>query len=444
MTMLDAPPSGTNAAAAAGFELESEVRIYSRAFPAVFTRAKGAELYDEGGRAYLDFLCGAGTLNYGHNPDHIKHRLIEHLTEDRIVHGLDMYTTVKRDFLAAFSATVLAPRGLDYKVQFCGPTGANAVEAALKLARKVTGRRGVVSFSGGFHGMSAGAAAVSGAQATSAAPATPSHDVHFLPYQDGPGGRFDAPAYLDRMLSDPASGLARPAAVIVEPMQIDGGVYQASARWLADLRAVTSRHEVLLICDEIQTGCGRTGTFFNFEQAGIEPDLITVSKSLSGYGLPLAAVLLRPGLDVWAPGEHTGTFRANQLALLGATAALELWRQPGFAAGLHRLGRRLAEFGAEIGGAEPGVRVRGAGALLGLDLAGAGGGARARAIQRRCFDDGLIVELCGRDDAVIKVMPPLTIGAADLDRGLSVLTRAVGAAPPVPACELRVPAVTQS
>jgi diaminobutyrate-2-oxoglutarate transaminase len=431
MTLLDgsmldtAPPDAQTAADLSGFQLESQVGLYSRSFPAVFNRAKGAGLYDADGHLYLDFLCGAGALNYGHNPDHIKRRLMQHLAEDRLVHGLDMHTTAKRAFLAGFRDTVLAPRGLDYKVQFCGPTGANAVEAALKLARKVTGRRGVVSFFGGFHGMSAGAAAVSGAQAARAPATTPLQDVLFIPYEDGPGGYFDSPAYLERLLADAASGAGRPAAVIVEPLQIDGGVYPASARWLADLRAVTRRHGVLLICDEIQTGCGRTGTFFCFEQAAIEPDLITVSKSLGGYGLPLSALLLRPELDVWAPGEHTGTFRANQLALVAGTAAFELWEQPGFIAGLRQVGGRLAEFGREMNARDDAIGVRGAGPLLGLDLTGAGGSGRARTVQRRCFDAGLIVELCGRGESVIKVMPPLTIDVADLDRGLRILAAAL-------------------
>lgn len=404
---------------------ESEVRLYCRAFPVVFVRAKGVELVAEDGRIYLDFLCGAGALNFGHNHEFLKQRLLEYLAGDGITLGLDMHTAAKRVFLTRFRETVLVPGGLDYKVQFCGPTGANAVEAALKLARKVTGRRGVVAFAGGFHGMSQGALSVSGPRVARAAAGVSLPDVTFVPYEDGPSSGFNSISYLDRMLSDESSGIAPPAAVIVEPLQMDGGVYPASRRWLQDLQELTRRHGALLICDEIQTGCGRAGAFFCFQQADIRPDLVTVAKSISGYGLPLSMLLLRPELDVWSPGEHTGTFRANQLALVTATAALELWGGPELQRALRGSSARLRSFAAQTEyEAEP-IRVRAQGMAAGVDLTAAGGGRRAREVQRRCFEDGLIVELCGRGDAVVKVMPPLIIEQSDLDRGLEIIRRAI-------------------
>jgi diaminobutyrate-2-oxoglutarate transaminase len=402
--------------------LESEVRLYCRAFPAVFNRAKGAELFTEDGRTFIDFFCAAGSLNFGHNHEAIKRRLLGYVLDDGISQGLDLFTTAKRDFLVRLRDVVLAPRGLDLKVQLCGPTGTDAVEAALKLARKATGRPGVVAFSGAYHGMSRGSLSVTGSRGARAAGGVGPSGVTFVPFEDGPGGAFDSIGYLERMFADQASGVDLPGAVIVEPVQMEGGVYPASGSWLRALRELTERHGVLLIVDEIQSGCGRTGRFFCFEHAGIEPDIVTLSKSLSGYGLPLSVVLLRRGLDVWAPGEHTGTFRGNQLAFVAATAALELWAQPEVQTTLAATVERLARFAAGLREGEDAVAVRECGAVLGIDL---GDPLRAELVQRQCFDNGLIVELCGREDTVLKVMPPLTIDAATTDRGLSILLDAV-------------------
>lgn len=413
---------GPAAAAASVFEsVESEVRFYCRKFPTVFRSARGAELFTEDGRTLVDFFCGAGTLNYGHNLPELKRRLVDYLTADGISHGLDMYTTAKREFLDRLR-DLLRARGLDHKVQFTGPTGTDAVEAALKLARKATGRRGVVAFTGAYHGMSRGALAVTGSRRARAAGTVGTDDVTFVPYEDGPGGCFDSVGYLERMLADSSSGMDVPAAVIVEPVQMEGGVYAASAGWLRRLRRFTARHGILLILDEIQSGCGRTGTFFCFEQAGVVPDMVTLSKSLSGYGLPLAVVLLRPELDVWAPGEHTGTFRGNQLAFVAGAAALDLWNRPSFHSGLTGTAERLARFAGEARGLDAVRAVRGRGLVLGVDT---GLAARAERVQARCFTEGLVVEVCGRSGEVIKVMPPLTIDEARLEHGLGVLHRAL-------------------
>ncbi|GLZ36859.1 diaminobutyrate--2-oxoglutarate transaminase [Actinokineospora sp. NBRC 105648] len=396
-------------------ELESAVRLYCRRFPAVFTTARGSTLCAEDGREFLDFFCGAGALNYGHNDPRIIARLVDYLTSGGLLHGLDLHTAAKREFLRVLREVVLAPRGLDHRVQFCGPTGTDAVEAALKLARKATGRRTVVAFSGGFHGMSRGSLAVTGSRAGGVGP----HDTVFLPYADGPAGEFDSVALLARQLDDPSSGLPLPAAVIVESVQMDGGVHPAPARWLRDLRELTAARGIVLICDEIQAGCGRTGRFFGFEAAGIVPDLITLSKSLGGAGLPISVVLIRPDLDVWSPGEHTGTFRGNQLAFVAGAAALELWRDNEFLDRLARNADRLSRFGRQV--AATGTPVRGTGMVLGVEV----GPDRADAVQRYCFDHGLIVETCGRTGGVVKVTPPLTIEPDDLDRGLTILLAAL-------------------
>ncbi|GLY26184.1 diaminobutyrate--2-oxoglutarate transaminase [Micromonospora sp. NBRC 101691] len=408
-------------------DLESEVRLYCRKFPVVFDRAKGVELYAEDGRRYIDFFCGAGTLNYGHNNGFIKQRIQEYLASDRIMHGLDLYTIAKREFLTRFAETVLRPRGLDHKVQFCGPTGTDAVEAALKLARKATGRQGIVAFTGAYHGMSCGSLGVTGSRRARRAGGVAGQDVTFVPYEDGPAGPFDSVALIERLLDDPSSGTDLPAAVIVEPVQMEGGVYPASSQWLRRLRELTERRGILLIVDEIQSGCGRTGRFFSFEHAGVIPDLVTVSKAIGGYGLPLALTLIRRDLDVWEAGEHTGTFRGNQLAFVGATAACELWRQGQFLTNLAVSANRLMRFGAELADSEPGVVTRGQGMALGIDLGRAGGAERADRVQRYAFDHGLIVELCGRHDEVVKVLPPLNIDVVRLDLGLELLRDALSA-----------------
>ena len=418
MTRTHPHPSGVRR----DFTDESRVGLYSRTFPAVYTTAKGPWLRAEDGREMLDFFCGAGALNYGHNDERIKQRLVDYLVGDGLTHALDMHTTAKRQFLERLRHVVLEPRGLTYKVQFCGPTGANAVEAALKLARRATGRRGVVSFSGAFHGMSRGALEVTGSRRSRAAGGVDGAAVTFIPYEDGPHGRFDSIGHLANLLADPSSGLDLPAAVIVESVQMDGGVYVASPQWLRALRDLTERHGVLLISDEIQAGCGRTGPFFGFEEAGIQPDLVTVSKSISGYGLPLSLLLIRPGLDVWEPGEHTGTFRANQLALVAGAAALELWNDPSFLKVAAAARGRLREFSDELR-TEHGLTVRGRGMVLGIDFGP--DPTVADEMQRACFEQGLLVECCGRGDSVLKIAPPLTVNTTDLDTGIAMIRKAL-------------------
>jgi diaminobutyrate-2-oxoglutarate transaminase len=413
---------------------ESNIRGYCRSFPTVFAHAKGALLHDEAGRTYIDFFSGAGALNYGHNPDAIKKRLLDYLADDGVIHGLDMYTQAKREFLEAFRDVVLAPRALDYKVQFCGPTGANSVEAALKLARLATGRTTVASFSGGWHGMTAGCLSVCGNRENRQAAGTALPFTAVLPFAEGPRTLPDALGYVEQLFDDPNSGLDLPAALILETCQGEGGIYVAPPDWLRGIRALCDRYGVLMIVDDIQVGCGRTGTFFSFERAGIVPDIVCLAKSIGGYGLPMALLLMRPVIDVWKPGQHTGTFRGNQLAFVAATAALQFWKDPAFAAGIaHRsavIERWLRE---RIAPLSPKIGVRGVGMIWGLDVARAGGAALARDISTRCFNAGLIIERCGRGDTVLKVMAPLTIDIEQLVQGLGILRDAtIGALSEMP------------
>lgn len=431
MLILDDTPRHTAVAddpAAGGlatFErLESAVRSYCRSFPALFTRAKGPCLFDASGRRYIDFLCGAGALSYGHNPPGMKAALVDYLGHDGIVHGLDLSTDAKRRFLERLERVVLQPAGLRYRVQFTGPTGANAVEAALKLARLAKRRRGVVAFTNAYHGLSAGALAVTGSAFHRNPAYTRSDDVSFMPYDGFLGQGVDGMAVVERMLTGVGSGVDRPAAVIVETVQGEGGVNVASVPWLQRLSALCRELDVALIVDDIQAGCGRTGQFFSFQRAGIRPDMVVLSKAISGYGLPMSVLLLAPELDQWQPGEHTGTFRGNNLAFVTATEALRQWESAAFIAELGQLSRHVCQTLAEWPARFPGMglKVRGLGMIHGIEIASP---AQARAVSQAAFQAGLIVELCGPHDNVLKLLPPLNIDMGTLQEGLDILARAV-------------------
>jgi diaminobutyrate-2-oxoglutarate transaminase len=406
---------------------ESNVRSYCRRFPAMFTSAKGALVYDADGRSYVDFLAGAGSLNYGHNHEQLKAALLAYVAGDGIALGLDLHTSAKQEFLREFTTRILEPRSLDYKVQFTGPTGSNAVEAALKIVRKATGRSGVFAFMGAYHGHSLGSLAATGNRAHRNSAGTALGDVTFFPFPGGPTATADTLAYLRAVLDDGHSGVELPAAVIVETIQGEGGVNVASPEWLRELSTLCRERAILLIVDEIQTGCGRTGAFFSFERAGIVPDVVTVSKSISGYGLPLSLTLMRPKLDLWMPGEHTGTFRGNQLAFVTATAALALFDEPCFqaqmAANSATIARVLSPGVALLDGR---LEVRGLGMMWGVDTAAIdASGALARSIADRCFAGGVIIECSGRSDTVLKLLPPLNIEGEQLVLGLKILMTAV-------------------
>ncbi|EPE93621.1 diaminobutyrate--2-oxoglutarate transaminase [Rhizobium grahamii] len=407
--------------------LESNVRSYSRSFPVVFRKAAGAILEDENGCEFIDFLSGASVLNYGHNDPDILNDAVEYLQSNRIIHALDMATSVKREFMEYFDEIILRPRGLTYKFQFVGPTGANAVEAALKLARKITGRHSIISFTNGYHGVSLGALAVTGNRYFRDAAGLPLAGAVFMPYDGYWGADKDTTEYLDRLLADDSSGVDLPAAIILETIQGEGGINPASKEWLQSLERICRKNGILLIVDDIQAGCGRTGEFFSFEFANISPDIVLLSKSLSGCGLPLSLLLLKPELDVWQPGEHSGTFRGNNLALVTATAALRKhWTTENLSKGVIETGRILMERLRQVAQSNQGsnLSVRGRGMMLGLDCS-----ARelAAEIVRRAFKEGLVVERCGAEDQVIKLLPPLTIDRPTLQHGLDILEKSVHA-----------------
>ncbi|HSK25269.1 MAG TPA: diaminobutyrate--2-oxoglutarate transaminase [Egicoccus sp.] len=403
---------------------ESQVRSYCRSWPATFERARGSEVWDTEGRRYLDFFAGAGALNYGHNDAAMQEAVIDYLRSDAVVHSLDTYTPAKERFLARFNEVILEPRGMgDWKVQFPGPTGTNAVEAAMKLARKVTGRDRVIGFTNAFHGMTVGSLAVSGNALKREGAGIMLGAGTSLPYDGYFGPDVDTADYLDSLLQDGGSGLDLPAAVIVETVQAEGGLNTASMQWLRDLEQVCHRHDVLLIVDDIQAGCGRTGTFFSFEPAGIKPDIVTVSKSLSGFGLPLALTLFRPELDVWEPGEHNGTFRGHNPAFVTATEALRFWEDDKLTRDVERKAEIIGRTLDRLAVAHPVLEAerRGRGMVQGLACAEG----YAAKICEAAFELGLIVETSGPRDEVVKLLPALTISEEHLDEGLELLVRAV-------------------
>ena len=406
-------------------QLESEVQCYARSFPVTFDKAQGEYLYDTEGNKYLDFLAGAGTLNYGHNHPALKKALVDYISRDGITHGLDMHTAAKAEFLSAFNEHILKPRDLEYTFQFTGPTGTNAVEAAMKLARKVTGRNTIVSFTNGFHGVTLGSVAATGNSHHRGGAGVALGDISRMPFCGYHGRDVDSLKMIDKLLSDPSSGVDLPAAMIVECVQGEGGLNVANADWLRGLEKLCRKHDILLIVDDIQAGCGRTGTFFSFEPSGIKPDIVTLSKSLSGYGLPFAVVLLRPDLDVWEPGEHNGTFRGNNHAFITAAAALRhFWQDESFANQVIEkaaiVSDRFKKISDRYGVTKVGVKGRGMMQVLVMN-----DGDTADAVARACFERGLVIETCGNRGHIVKCFCPLTIEKDALIRGLDIMAEAV-------------------
>ena len=403
---------------------ESEVRSYCRNMPAVFARAKGSFLYDEDGAEYIDFFCGAGAENYGHNNDYIKAKVLDYLQNDGFMHALDMYTTAKRNFLTTLEERILKPRGLDYKVQFPGPTGTNAMEAALKLARKVKKRPDVWALMGCFHGMTLGTLALTTERGARAGAGVPLNNVYHVPapYMFP---ELDTIQYMQTLLDDDHSGVEKPAALAIETVQAEGGIQVFSVEWLKAVEEFCHKNDILLIVDDVQTGCARTGTFFSFERAGIKPDIVAMSKSIGGYGFPFAITLMKPELDIWKPGEHNGTFRGNQMALVAANAGLEFMLDAGIEKQVQEKGAIADDFiRREILPLDSRLETRGLGLIRGIEFA-AIDPALSLKVRRRAFSKHLVVEAAGREDSVVKIMPPLTIDEETLLRGLTVLKETI-------------------
>lgn len=406
-------------------ETESNVMVYARSFPVTFKQARGEFLIDDAGTEYIDFLAGAGSLNYGHNNPVLKESLLEYIADDGITHGLDMHTEAKARFLTLFREKILAPRELDYRFQFTGPTGTNAVEAALKLARKVKGRNNIVAFTNGFHGVSLGSVAATGNRLHRGGAGVSLSDVSRMPFCGYHGSDVDTLKLFERQLDDPSSGLDKPAAVIVEVIQGEGGLNVAKDSWMRDLEKLCRKHDMLLIVDDIQAGCGRSGHFFSFESSGVKPDMVTMSKSLSGFGLPMALLLLAPELDVWSPGEHNGTFRGNNHAFVTAATALEkFWSDDKLEAEVRRKADIVTKAFKAISDRHGNtkLRLKGKGLMQGLSCPN---GEIASQICEKAFEKNLVVETAGNRGQVVKCLCPLTISEENLRDGLDRLAKSI-------------------
>lgn len=426
---------------------ESSARTYAKNVPLVFERASQARLFDAQGREYLDCLSCAGTLALGHNHPFVTQRVHDHLRSGQAQQALDLSTPEKYQFVRQLYDMLPASMSSSFKVQFCGPTGADAVEAALKLFKTATGRHSVLAFHGGYHGMSAGALAMTGNLEAKRYIGALMAGVHFLPYPYayrcpfglGDGGTPVSLNYIERLLSDPESGITKPAAVVLEAIQGEGGVVPAPADWLRGLRDITRRHEVPLVVDEVQTGLGRTGHLFAFELAGIEPDAVCLSKAIGG-GYPMSVLLYHERHDKWSSGAHAGTFRGNQIAMVAGQATMEFIQRENLTLGVRAkgsvLGQRLRELASEfpiIGD------VRGRGLMWGIEIVQPeaapdaigslpADGAMARRIKQACLQAGMLIESGGRHGAVLRLLPPLIISESEIHEIVAKLKCGITAA----------------
>ena len=415
---------------------ESNARVYPRHFPFAIAEASGSFIRDLDGNVFIDFLAGAGVLSLGHNHPELVKTVAEQMGV--LTHGLDFPTPAKDAFTEAQISMLPESMRDRMKIQFCGPTGANAVDAALKLCKTATGRGEVVSFQGGFHGSSHAAMAMTGLVSQKRPIANGMPGVHFFPFSscsrcplslDPETCQTNCVSFLERALRDPNGGLPLPAAVIMEMVQGEGGVIPARKEFVQRVRALTRQLDIPLVVDEVQTGCGRTGTWFAFEQYDIEPDVIIASKALSGMGLPVAVVIYDARLDVWSPGAHTGTFRGNQLAFAAGAETVRIFRRDEVLGNVCQRGEQVA---ARLAGlrTHPGVsEVRGLGLMWGIELAEPRDGRSvtelAQEVQARALRSGLILELGGRDGCVVRMLPPLNVTAQVVDIACSILLNAI-------------------
>jgi len=409
---------------------ESNVRGYSRVYPVTFKTAKNARQTDEDGKEYIDFFAGAGVLNFGHNNDAMIKAMIDYMQNDGVLHSLDMQTSAKAEFMEAFTEVVLEPRNMAHRIQFMGPTGTNAVEAAMKLARRATGRTEILAFSQGFHGMTLGSLAATANQYFRGAAGVPLNHVRHEAFGCevpcagcNQGCGLEALDHLRARYRNPSSGMSAPAAILLETIQAEGGVNVAGKEWMKGIAALAKELGAVLIVDDIQVGCGRTGNYFSFDDLGIMPDIVCLAKGVGGIGTPMAMNLVHPDLDKhWSPGEHTGTFRGQNLSFVAGKVALDYFRDDSFLKGVMEQSKLVDQYLQPLLHADKTLQLRGKGMIFGLDM---GSGERSAAVVQECFKNGLIIAACGTGGKVLKIIPPLTIPKEDLIEGLEILTDAV-------------------
>jgi diaminobutyrate-2-oxoglutarate transaminase len=427
---------------------ESNARTYPRKLPIVVAEAKGIHLRDVDGLVYIDCLAGAGTLALGHNHPVVVGAIRKVLEEQRPLHTLDLATPIKHCFVEELFSSLPSRFADKARIQFCGPAGADAVEAAIKLTKTATGRGGVMSFHGGYHGMTHGAMSLTGNLAPKEPVSNLMPEVQFLPYPydyrcpfgiGGEEGHRTGSRYIERMLDDPESGVKKPAAMILEAVQGEGGSIPAPDDWMREIRRITHERDIPLVVDEVQTGAGRTGAMYAFEHSGITPDAVVLSKAIGG-SLPLAVVVYDEKLDEWQPGAHAGTFRGNQLAMAAGTATLRYILEddlPGHAA---RMGERLMSGLRDVQeGSHCIGEVRGRGLMIGVEIVDTGvepddlGSLPAHPelaskVQHECLRRGLIIETGGRHGSVLRFLPPLIVTGEQVDEICGIFHEAIEAA----------------
>lgn len=400
---------------------ESSIRAYSRVYPVVFKTAANAKQTDADGKTYIDFFAGAGVLNFGHNNPKMKQGIIDYLQNDGILHSLDMHTEAKAEFIEHFTNTILKPRNMPHRMQFTGPTGTNAVEAAMKLARRVTGRQEIIAFEQGFHGMTLGALAATANEYFRGAAGVPLEHVSHQPFCEQSMDSDSFIAELKKTFQDETR--EKPAAFLLETIQAEGGVNVANSEWIEALASMAKELGALLIVDDIQVGCGRTGSYFSFDDLNIDPDIVCLAKGVGGIGTPMAVNLVKPELDEhWSPGEHTGTFRGQNLSFVAGKIAIDYFVNENLMDEAKAKTEFMKSKLQPLLESDASVVLRGKGMIMGLDV---GDGQRASEIVQKCFANGLIIAACGAGGRVLKLIPPLTIPDEDLSAGLETLCSAV-------------------
>ena len=425
---------------------ESEVRSYPRRLPIAIKNTRGVIIEDTKGQVYLDCLAGAGALPLGYNHNEINQVMIAQLNQGVPYQTLDITTPTKDNFIKAVMQFLPANFAENARIQFCGPSGADAVEAAIKLAKQYTKRNTMISFHGAYHGMTNGSLALTGNLGAKSRRTGLMSDVHFFPFpyslrctfgMGGDEGAKQSIRYIESVLNDDESGITKPAAIIVEPVQGEGGVLPAPAFWLKELRRIADEHEILLIFDEIQCGVGRTGDHFAFEESGIEPDILILSKAIGG-GMPMSIILYHEKFDCWNAGEHTGTFRGNQLAMATGAKTLEIIQRDNLAENAKQRGKQLRKLLREIQNEFDCIaEVRGRGLMCAIEIVKSGefdklgrpvsDSERAIAIQRAALERGLIIEKGGRKGAVLRFLPPLIISETQINFVAETIKAAIAA-----------------
>ncbi|MGE6630933.1 aspartate aminotransferase family protein [Bacillus sp. NPDC077027] len=424
---------------------ESNARSYPRRFPLAMQKAEGMIVTDADGREFYDCLAGAGTLALGHNHPVVIEAIEQMLHEKRPLHTLDITSEIKEEFVNEIFSSLPEEFAKRAKIQFCGPTGGDAIEAAIKLVKTATGKRSILSFHGAYHGATHGTMALSGNLSPKEHVQGLIPDVHFLPYPYeyrcpfGIGGKDShriSSSYIERILNDPESGILPPAAMIFEAVQGEGGSIPASVDWIREMRRITKEKGIPLIIDEVQSGIGRTGKMFAFEHAGIVPDVIVLSKAIGG-SLPLSVVIYDKDLDKWNPGAHIGTFRGNQMAMAAGTATLKYIKETNLLDQVEKLGTSMQNSLKEIQKDVPELGdVRGRGLMIGVEIVNpqerqdVDGSypaypELASRIQKNCFDKGLIVETGGRFGSVVRFLPPLIMTEKQLEQVIAIFKEAV-------------------